>query len=60
MFSSGLGQIDHSHIVKGSPEKGMAVVKIGGELVLVLKLRDGFFTIHGANFSVTFVETLGG
>ncbi|KAK9103965.1 hypothetical protein Scep_020809 [Stephania cephalantha] len=30
MFSAGIGQIDHTHIVKGEPEIGMLVVKIGG------------------------------
>ncbi|KAL0452842.1 UNVERIFIED_CONTAM: putative phosphoribosylformylglycinamidine synthase, chloroplastic/mitochondrial [Sesamum latifolium] len=30
MFSGGIGQIDHNHIVKGEPEIGMLVVKIGG------------------------------
>ncbi|KAK4436614.1 putative phosphoribosylformylglycinamidine synthase, chloroplastic/mitochondrial [Sesamum alatum] len=30
MFSAGIGQIDHNHIVKGEPEIGMLVVKIGG------------------------------
>ncbi|XP_030543819.1 probable phosphoribosylformylglycinamidine synthase, chloroplastic/mitochondrial [Rhodamnia argentea] len=30
MFSGGIGQIDHSHILKGEPDIGMLVVKIGG------------------------------
>ncbi|KAG9455071.1 hypothetical protein H6P81_007975 [Aristolochia fimbriata] len=30
MFSGGIGQIDHAHIIKGEPEIGMLVVKIGG------------------------------
>lgn len=30
MFTGGAGQIDSKHIKKGSPEKGMFVVKIGG------------------------------
>ncbi|OWM87818.1 hypothetical protein CDL15_Pgr019402 [Punica granatum] len=30
MFSGGIGQIDHIHILKGEPEIGMLVVKIGG------------------------------
>lgn len=30
MFSAGIGQIDHTHIVKGEPDIGMLVVKIGG------------------------------
>ncbi len=30
MFSGGIGQIDHSHAVKGKPETDMLVVKIGG------------------------------
>ena len=30
MFTGGIGQMDAEHIEKGSPEKGMAVVKIGG------------------------------
>lgn len=30
MFSGGIGQIDHTHIVKGEPDIGMLVVKIGG------------------------------
>ena len=30
MFSGGIGQIDHSHILKGEPDVGMLVVKIGG------------------------------
>ncbi|KAL6526799.1 hypothetical protein OROGR_015889 [Orobanche gracilis] len=30
MFSGGIGQIDHFHILKGEPEIGMLVVKIGG------------------------------
>ncbi|MBA4349034.1 MAG: phosphoribosylformylglycinamidine synthase [Thermodesulfovibrio sp.] len=30
MFTGGVGQIDSRHIEKGTPEKGMAVVKIGG------------------------------
>ena len=30
MFSGGIGQIDHIHIIKGEPDIGMLVVKIGG------------------------------
>jgi phosphoribosylformylglycinamidine synthase len=30
MFTGGIGQMDARHIEKGSPEKGMLVVKIGG------------------------------
>lgn len=30
MFSAGVGQLDGNHTVKGEPEKGMLVVKIGG------------------------------
>jgi len=30
MFTGGIGQIDSRHIEKGSPEKGMLVIKIGG------------------------------
>ncbi len=30
MFSGGVGQIDHRHVVKAPPEPGMLVVKIGG------------------------------
>ncbi|RLN44938.1 hypothetical protein BBJ29_007005 [Phytophthora kernoviae] len=30
MFSAGLGQLDDRHCVKGSPEVGMWVVKVGG------------------------------
>ena len=30
MFSGGVGQIDHGHLVKHAPEIGMLVVKIGG------------------------------
>ncbi|KAF3976609.1 hypothetical protein CMV_000205 [Castanea mollissima] len=30
MFSAGIGQIDHTHIVKEEPDIGMLVVKIGG------------------------------
>ncbi|CAN6464537.1 unnamed protein product [Victoria cruziana] len=30
MFSGGIGQINHRHIVKGEPDVGMLVVKIGG------------------------------
>ncbi|RCV25129.1 hypothetical protein SETIT_5G141700v2 [Setaria italica] len=30
MFSGAIGQIDHAHILKGDPEIGMLVVKIGG------------------------------
>jgi phosphoribosylformylglycinamidine synthase len=30
MFSAGIGSMDGRHTVKGSPEKGMLVVKIGG------------------------------
>ena len=30
MFSAGVGQMDGNHSVKGAPEKGMLVVKIGG------------------------------
>lgn len=30
MFSAGIGQMDASHAVKGTPEKGMWVVKVGG------------------------------
>ena len=30
MFSAGLGQLDDTHCVKGKPEPGMLVVKIGG------------------------------
>jgi phosphoribosylformylglycinamidine synthase len=30
MFTGGIGQIDDIHIKKGKPEKGMAVVKVGG------------------------------
>lgn len=30
MFTGGVGQIDDIHIKKGKPEKGMAVVKVGG------------------------------
>lgn len=30
MFTGGIGQIDDLHINKGFPEKGMAVVKVGG------------------------------
>lgn len=30
MFTGGIGQIDSTHIKKGTPEKHMAVVKIGG------------------------------
>eukprot|EP00560_Eucampia_antarctica_P004903 CAMPEP_0197834212 /NCGR_PEP_ID=MMETSP1437-20131217/21637_1 /TAXON_ID=49252 ORGANISM="Eucampia antarctica, Strain CCMP1452" /NCGR_SAMPLE_ID=MMETSP1437 /ASSEMBLY_ACC=CAM_ASM_001096 /LENGTH=1318 /DNA_ID=CAMNT_0043438737 /DNA_START=100 /DNA_END=4056 /DNA_ORIENTATION=+ len=30
MFSAGVGQLDGNHTVKGAPEKGMLVVKIGG------------------------------
>eukprot|EP01083_Nonionella_stella_P042127 113976_1 len=30
MFSSGVGHIDRDHLRKGEPEKGMAVVKLGG------------------------------
>ena len=30
MFSAGVGQMDGGHTVKGEPEKGMLVVKLGG------------------------------
>lgn len=30
MFSAGVGQLDGEHTVKGEPEKGMLVVKVGG------------------------------
>ena len=30
MFTGGVGQIDHRHIVKGQPERGMKVVQVGG------------------------------
>jgi len=30
MFSGGIGQIDATHVVKGEPERGMLVVKLGG------------------------------
>jgi phosphoribosylformylglycinamidine synthase len=30
MFSAGIGQLDGRHTVKGEPEKGMLVVKLGG------------------------------
>lgn len=30
MFSAGIGQLDGGHTVKGAPEKGMLVVKLGG------------------------------
>ncbi|KAI3470773.1 hypothetical protein Pfo_027436 [Paulownia fortunei] len=30
MFSGGIGQIDHIHVLKGEPEIGMLVIKIGG------------------------------
>ncbi|MBI4653605.1 MAG: phosphoribosylformylglycinamidine synthase [Nitrospirae bacterium] len=30
MFTGGIGQIDFRHIEKGSPEKGMLVIKVGG------------------------------
>jgi len=30
MFTGGVGQIDSSHIEKGSPRRGMLVVKVGG------------------------------
>ena len=30
MFTAGVGQMDSGHVEKGGPEKGMAVVKIGG------------------------------
>ena len=30
MFTAGVGQMDSRHVEKGGPEKGMAVVKIGG------------------------------
>ncbi|MBI4843358.1 MAG: phosphoribosylformylglycinamidine synthase [Nitrospirae bacterium] len=30
MFTAGVGQMDAGHVKKGSPEKGMCVVKIGG------------------------------
>eukprot|EP00271_Cylindrocystis_brebissonii_P003745 TRINITY_DN15006_c0_g1_i1.p1 TRINITY_DN15006_c0_g1~~TRINITY_DN15006_c0_g1_i1.p1 ORF type:complete len:1505 (-),score=313.27 TRINITY_DN15006_c0_g1_i1:907-5385(-) len=30
MFSAGIGQIDHQHLVKGEPDIGMLVVKLGG------------------------------
>lgn len=30
MFSAGIGQIDHDHLVKGEADIGMLVVKIGG------------------------------
>ena len=30
MFSAGIGQLDATHCVKGTPEPGMLVVKIGG------------------------------
>ena len=30
MFSAGVGQMDGDHTVKGEPEKGMLVVKLGG------------------------------
>ncbi len=30
MFTGGIGQIDNAHLKKGSPERGMVVVKIGG------------------------------
>jgi len=30
MFTGGVGQIDHRHIEKGQPQKGMLVIKIGG------------------------------
>ncbi len=30
MFTGGIGQIDERHLVKGEPEKGMLVVKVGG------------------------------
>lgn len=30
MFSAGVGQLDGGHTVKGEPEKGMLVVKLGG------------------------------
>ncbi len=30
MFTGGIGQIDDSHVEKGSPDRGMFVIKIGG------------------------------
>ncbi len=30
MFTGGLGQMDHKHVEKAKPEKGMLVVKLGG------------------------------
>ncbi|KAG8461087.1 hypothetical protein KFE25_003656 [Diacronema lutheri] len=30
MFTAGIGQLDDEHKVKGMPEKGMAIVKVGG------------------------------
>jgi len=30
MFTGGIGQMDHRHMEKGQPDKGMLVVKLGG------------------------------
>lgn len=30
MFTGGLGQIDHTHLKKEAPEKGMKIIKVGG------------------------------
>lgn len=30
MFTGGVGQMDHRHLVKGKPEKGMKIIKVGG------------------------------
>ena len=30
MFTGGVGQIDHRHIAKGQPERGMQVIEVGG------------------------------
>ncbi len=32
MFAAGVGHIDHRHITKGAPEKGMLIVAIGGPM----------------------------
>jgi phosphoribosylformylglycinamidine synthase len=30
MFTGGVGQIDHRHIAKGRPERGMKIIQVGG------------------------------
>jgi len=43
MFTGGVGQMDSTHRKKGAPEKGMAVIKLGGP---AYRIGMGMYEVH--------------